>query len=1290
MAPRFRAGIDTGGTFTDLVVRDDSSGRLRTTKVLSTPARPARAIVDAFRRTGVPLEEVSSIALGTTLATNAVIERSGAHVLFVTTAGFQDVPMIQRIDRGDPYDRHWVKPEPFVRREDAIGVAERTGADGAIVEPLGDAALADLRTAVAERLERMGEGEEPAIAVSLLFSYANPAHEQRIAAMLAAEFPDVPVSVSHRVAPIWREYERASTVILDAYLKPITARLVRSVRADLAQEGFSGALWIMKSNGGHAAAATVGGRPVDSILSGLSSGLVAAREIARRQGLEHVVTLDMGGTSTDVGFVVDGEIMQAPGYEVEFGIPVSGAAIDVVTLGAGGGSVARVDEGGLLHVGPHSAGADPGPACYGRGGMDATVTDANIVLGRLGAEDFAGSELEIDEGAAEAALGRLGARLGLSPQQAAEAVVEVTTENIANAMRRATAERGIDPRDCTLLAFGGGGPLHGAEVGAALGAREVVVPPHPSVASAFGALCAEHRVERRWTELVLSTQLDVGALGERFRTRTEEALTALDRDGFVGTPRVGWQISMRYAGQNYESQADVEPGELTPGTLRDAIAGFHERHGEAYGYSFPDQPVELVEFGVVAAGPADPLWLRIGDDDGSSEPAGGRTVRLRGGEPVAAPVYERSRLPAGFGAAGPALVTDAGATLLVPPGHELERGRDGYLRIARAATDSAAASADGERAIDAVSLTVIDDQLTTIATEMGTHLMRTAYSAIFSESRDFSCALFDRDGRLLAQGPFSPAQLGAVPEVVRYVLEEFPPSSLADGDVLLHNDPYRGGCHMPEHSVVKPIFASGEIVGFAACIGHMAEIGAMVAGSFASNATEVWQEGLRLPTVKLVERDEDVADVWRIVLANHRTPRNSWGDLRAMIGSLRFAERRVQELLRKYGQDFTLRVFRELLDYSERTMRARISTLPDGEYSFEDLMEDDGITAEPHRLHASVTVRGDRLVVDYTGSGPQARGPVNATFAVARSAAFNAVLQLFGSGVPRNAGAYRPITVVNPAGRVTNARFPGPTVGGNTETQPKLIDAVLGAFYRALPEESIAAEGSTACNFLFGGHHPRTGEYYVHYLFEGCGWGATPVHDGCDVQNHVHGNCRNTPVEVFETRFPFLTLEYGLVPDSGGPGRRRGGLSSRRVIRATGPEITVSALMDRVKTAAWGVDGGGDGGHAAILVKRNGERDFRLFTDVFGTVSPSKFANITIREGDEILIQSAGGGGHGNPAARPAEAVLADVRAGVVSAQAAERDYKVALRPGEGGLAVDDDATERLRGRTPTSSGAPR
>jgi 5-oxoprolinase (ATP-hydrolysing) len=1281
MPGRFRAGVDTGGTFTDLAVHDGASGRLLTTKALSTPANPAVAVINAFRKCGVPLEEVSSIALGTTLSTNAVIERTGARVLYVTTRGFEDIPAIQRIDRADPYDRHWTKPVPYTRRDDTVGVSERIGPDGKIIEPLTSEALAGVRAAVAQRLERMAPEEQPAIALNLLFSYANPEHEQRLVSLLTSAFPDVPLSASSRIAPIWREYERASTVILDAYLKPVTARLVQSVGSELAEAGFRGALWIMKSNGGHVAAATVGERPIDSILSGLSGGLVAARQIARSLELGNVVTLDMGGTSADVGFIADGEIQQTPDYEVEFGIPVAGAAIDVITLGAGGGSIAWIDEGGLLHVGPHSAGADPGPACYGRGGTAPTLTDADLVLGRLSPRDFAGGEIEVDPGSAEAALALLGQRLGLSVPDVARAVVEVADENIADAMRRALADRGIDPRDCTLLAFGGSGPLHGAEVGSSLHVRDVLVPPSPGVASAFGALCAEHRIERRWTQLVEVGDVDVREMDARFRATTEDALRAIDREGFVGrTPRVGWRIGMRYAGQNYESEIAVDPGELTPAVLTEAVAHFHERHHDAYGYSFPDQAVELVTFAVVVSGEVESPRFLNEDADASFEPIAHREVSFGTGS-RSVPVHRRARLPARLEADGPMLVTEAGSTVLVPPGHHVVANGQPHLRIIRSASAAPASTRrTDEPKIDPVSLAVIDDQLTTIAAEMGTHMMRTAYSPIFSESRDFSCALFSRDGDLLAQGPFSPAQLGAVPEVVRYVLEEFPPESLAEGDVLLHNDPYRGGCHMPEHTVVRPIFAEGDLVAFAGCIGHMAEIGAMVAGSFASNATEVWQEGLRLPTVKLVDRGEDVQDVWRIVLANHRTPRNSWGDLRAMIGSLQFAERRTRELLEKYGRAFTLKTFDELLGYSERVMRARVSALPDGEYSYEDSMEDDGITSEPYLLKATVTVRASQLIIDYTGSSPQARGPINATYAVGRSAAYNAVLQLFGANVPRNAGAYRPITIVSPPGTVTNARFPAPSVGGNTETQPKLIDALLGAFYRALPGEAVAADGATACNFLFGGHQPETDEYYVHYQFEGCGWGASSQHDGADVLNHVHGNCRNTPVEVFDTKFPFVTVEYSLVQDSGGAGHHRGGLSSRRVIRAAAPEITISALMDRVKTSAWGTDGGQEGGRAAILFKGRDEGRFRTFTDAFGTASPSKFANVTINEGDEVLIQSAGGGGFGEPTRRAVDLVLADVRAGSVSPEAARSVYGIAVESADGEVVVDEETTARLRG----------
>ena len=648
-------------------------------------------------------------------------------------------------------------------------------------------------------------------------------------------------------------------------------------------------------------------------------------------------------------------------------------------------------------------------------------------------------------------------------------------------------------------------------------------------------------------------------------------------------------------------------------------------------------------------------------------------MQFHGRGPLGTPVYRREELPAGARLSGPAVVEELDSTTLVLPGQELVVLADGILRLSGAP----ARSAEARRGVDSVTMSVIGDQLVQIAQEMGTHMMRAAYSPIFSESRDFSCALFDGRGRMIAQGRFNPAHLGAIGETVRCVLDELGAASFAPGDVVIHNDPYRGGCHMPEHMLLRPVFHSGELVAFAATIGHMAEIGAVTVGSFASTATEVYQEGLRLPPVKLVSAGEPVVDVWKIILSNHRTPRLSWGDLHAMIGSLELAERRLRSLLDRHGAPLALAVWEELLEHGERLMRRRIEAIPDGEYVFEDAMEGDGHTRGPVTMRVRVVVRGDRAIVDYTGSDPQARGPVNATYGVTLSATCNAFLQVSGTEIPRNAGTYRCMKTIAPPGSVVNVRFPGPSVGGNTETQPKLVGMLLGALAGAMPEKVMAAEGATACNFLFGGVDPRTQEPYAHYHFEASGWGGRAGGDGESARNHIHGNCRNTPVEVFETRFPFRTLSYGLVADSGGPGRRRGGLAVRRDLEVLAPQVTVSAFFDRVERGAWGLFGGRPGRCAALLVRRAGDDRFRDFCEAFGTASPSKLSGVSLRAGDVVRIESAGGGGFGDPRAREPELVLRDVAR---RARQRPRSREVLRRRLDGG---------RLRGRRGPDCRAP-
>ena len=495
--------------------------------------------------------------------------------------------------------------------------------------------------------------------------------------------------------------------------------------------------------------------------------------------------------------------------------------------------------------------------------------------------------------------------------------------------------------------------------------------------------------------------------------------------------------------------------------------------------------------------------------------------------------------------------------------------------------------------VDLVTLNVVYNRLVGICREMGTTMMRTAYSPIFSESRDFSCVLFDRHGRMLAQTEFCPAQVGAIRFVVKWLIAEIGEENVREGDIIVHNDPYRGGVHMPEHVVIKPVFYDGEIFGYVSNIAHLVEIGGLAVGGFAATATEIYQEGLRLPPVWLMRGGEYNEDVWRIMMSNHRAPRYTWGDLHAMMASLNVAEQRTHELLDAYGVERITQVSDELLDYAERWMRDEIRAIPDGEYTFEGHMEDAREVPLHDWIRLRLVVSDGSLVADFSDSDPQAQHVLNCTYGVTASGTYNAVFHFADNNVPHNDGAYRPITVIASPGTLTNVVHPGPCVGGNTETHPRVWGIVIGALSKAVPDRVSADTGGTSCNFLFGGTHPDTDRYYVHYHFDGVGWGGRANADGNSNQVIPNGNCPSTPVEIFETRYPFLERSYRLRQDSGGAGAQRGGLGSERILEVRAPEITVSALFDRMVSGAWGLFGGEDGQQSALLVKRAGGRHVR-------------------------------------------------------------------------------------------------
>ncbi|MGZ9817773.1 hydantoinase B/oxoprolinase family protein [Peribacillus simplex] len=559
--------------------------------------------------------------------------------------------------------------------------------------------------------------------------------------------------------------------------------------------------------------------------------------------------------------------------------------------------------------------------------------------------------------------------------------------------------------------------------------------------------------------------------------------------------------------------------------------------------------------------------------------------------------------------------------------------------------------------MDYVTMNIINSAMISICREMGITLMKTSYSTIFNEALDFTCGLANTKGELIAVADYCPAMIGGMPVLIENCIKEIPVSEMKPGDVILHNDPYRGGLHIPEHTLFKPIFIDGEVVGYAVAIGHIAEIGGIVPGGFAAEATEVFQEGIRLPPVKIINEGKDNEAVWKIMLANVRTPRHNYGDLRALISSVNLGESRLSELIIKYGKEIFTQTVDDLLDYSERRMRAELKEIPNGYYNFEDYIENDGIEDKTFTIKANVYVEDEEVIVDYTGTSPQARGPINATYGVSVSAAYNALLHITDPEIPKNSGCFRPIKVVAPPGTVVNVDFPAPEVGGNTETHPRIALAIIGAFSKAVPDKVMACEGGTHLNFVFGGHHDDYDEYYVCYDLEAVGWGARPYADGNNMVDSINGNCRTTPTEVFETRFPWLIESFNLNQDSGGPGKYRGGLGAEKVLKCVAKEITVSQMSDRHQIAPFGLFNGQEGGLGATLVMKNGESEWKNVKEAYGKVSSSKFSNLTVKKGDRVKIVTPGGGGYGDPCDRDRSKLEEDIKDGFVSEEAALSIY---------------------------------
>ncbi len=673
-----RIGIDTGGTFTDLILFDDHDRAISSLKVPSTPNRPLDAFLSAIEASEASPSDIEFLVHGTTVATNALIERTGAKVAFLCTAGHEDIPFIQRVNRQFLYDLSWDKPKPLVTsRRHCFGVRERMDAHGKVLLPL-EAADID---ALCDELE---EGSFDAVAITLLFAYLNTAHEVQLARAIRERFPKMHVSVSHEVAPIWREYERSSTTIADAYIKPLMKGYVGSIEGGLSDAGIELNWAMMKSNGGLMKAQAAADHPIHLAMSGPAGGAVASAHVAKLLGIDDLVTIDVGGTSADVGMILDGKLSYTTEYEIEWGIPAAIPLIDIHTVGAGGGSIAKVNAGGLLEVGPRSAGAIPGPICYGRGGNEITLTDANLVLGRLDPDYFLGGQMRLDVDRTQSIMEETASELGMSVIDLAHSIVEIANENMANAIRMVSIERGHDPRNFALVAFGGAGPLHGAAVAKKLDIPTVIVPPFPGSFSALGLLMGDLRVDKLWTQSYRSDRVTAEEVVEKFDQVTAAAVAELRSQGFDGEPTVTYAINMRYLGQNYETEVDVPPLSSSMDRtsaaeqLERAFRAFNDRHQAMYDYVIKDAVIEMISFRVTAVGVVphpslEPVTVTEVDTDKRAD------VSFLGSGIVSTRFLRRSAMAVDEVVDGPVIIEEPGSTTLVEPDMTVRRTENDIL-----------------------------------------------------------------------------------------------------------------------------------------------------------------------------------------------------------------------------------------------------------------------------------------------------------------------------------------------------------------------------------------------------------------------------------------------------------------------------------------------------------------------------------------------------------------------------------------------------------------------------------
>ena len=1199
-APGWQFWIDRGGTFTDVVARTPD-GDIVTHKLLSKNSRRYDdAAIEGIR---VLLGDadgsavIDSVKMGTTVATNALLERRGEPTVLVTTRGFGDALRIGYQARPDLFALDIELPEMLY--ESVIEVDERIGADGEVVIALDEAKVE------ADLLATRRRGVD-VVAIALMHGYRYTDHERRIAG-IAGRLGFGQISVSHQVSPLMKLVARGDTTVVDAYLSPILRRYVGRVEQELhSVSKESPRLMFMQSNGGLTDANTFQGK--DALLSGPAGGVVGMVRTGEAAGYDRLVGFDMGGTSTDVSHYA-GELERT--YETEVaGVRVRAPMILIHTVAAGGGSILQFD-GSRLTVGPDSAGADPGPAAYGNGGP-LTITDCNVMLGKLQPDLFprvfgANGDEPLDSRRAEQLFADITNEVAeatgtrQTPERVAQGFLSIAVENMANAIKKISVQRGYDVTDYTLACFGGAAGQHACLVADSLGIERVLMHPYAGVLSAFGIGLADVRVVRdRSVETPLDADL-LEHLDGDFADLTADGAAATRAQGISDDRmEVTRRLYLRYRGS--DTSLDVPAG-----SLQEVTAGFEATHKARFGFVSPETPLEVQSIQVEVIGRSLEVPLGQKPAAGSKPSTIASYDTYMDGRWHRTPFYERATIPASSPVTGPAVIIEATSTVVVEPGWRAIVTGSADLVIERIVplprTSSIGTGADP------VMLEIFNNLFMNIAEQMGLVLENTAASVNIKERLDFSCALFDPSGDLIANAPHMPVHLGSMGESIKSTIRDRGGAAgMAPGDVYVMNAPYNGGTHLPDITVIKPVFddAAETVIFYVAARGHHADIGGTAPGSAPADSTRVDEEGILLDNVTLVSAGRFLEEELRALLAAGphpaRSPDNNVADLKAQVAACEKGATELRTVIDHYGLDVVHAYMTHVQDNAEESVRRVIDALKDSSFVSH--------TDDAYRIEVSIRVdhQNRSATVDFTGTSGPHPGNYNAPQAISYAAVLYVFRCMVDADIPLNAGCLKPIEIILPEPSLIRPDYPAAVFAGNVETSQMIVDTLFGAL------GVVAASQGTMNNFIWGN------ERYQYYETICGGAGATSHRDGCSAVHTHMTNSRLTDPEVLEWRFPVRLESFEIRQGSGGRGRHTGGDGVVRRVRFD-DAMTVNVLSSRRVVAPYGVGGGEPG-----AVGRN--RVIR--TDGSVEELPGN-AQVEVMPGDVFEIETPGGGGFGKP-----------------------------------------------------------